>query len=264
MIKRGLRTVCVPIMGAVISVLAACAPEPEGNQAQAPAQPTSPSASPAATDNRINLSQCSSPSNGAVHFRIGQSNLAVPAAIVGDVIPANMRPPFQKEAVQAELQTQANAGAGCPEKPLDAALLLTKSDLGHPLLEGTMGLIRTPSPEAARRFAQLTSQLQAKPNRNCKPLSGELLACVGTETRGGKDTPVMYVITTDTSLKMNTGGPLAVRCLLGENKIQGCRMVDQLANGITFDATLNPGDYSTALLSGARSAAVQRVEALRR
>ena len=252
----------------VATGLAACEPQP----GDAPAASTTPAAATqpqgatasANSENRINLAECSSPSEGRIHFKIGESLFQVPANIIGDVIPSSMKPPFKREAVKAELQAQAAGGAGCPEKPIDATLLLMKDDLGHPLLEGTVGLVRTPPPQAAQRFAQLTAQLQAKPNRNCKPIGGELLACVGTETRGQRETPVMYVISTDTTQRLNSGGPLAVRCTLDGQKIAGCNIVDQLAGGATFDATLNAGDYSTAGLRSARDAAARKVEALRR
>lgn len=264
MIEFCLTRAMAPVAMAGMCFLAACAPEPSEPQ-QSPAPSTAqPQATAAAKENRVNLAQCQSAALGNVHFEVGGSVLAVPAGAVNDVIPSNMKPPFQKEAVRAELQNQASQGAGCPERPLGATLLLVKDDLGHPLLEGTMGLVRTPPKETAERFAKLTAQLQAKPNRNCKTLAGELLACVGTETRGERDTPVMYVISTDTTQKMNTGGPLAVRCLLGEKKIQGCNIVDQVPGGVTFDATLKAGDYSTALLRGARDAAARKVQDMKR
>lgn len=262
MIERGLKKLVLPLAGVLVVALGACAPEPGSEQPQAAATGTTQPATPSA--NRVNLAQCSTPSNGAVHFTVGEARLALPANVVGDVIPANMKPPFNKEEVQKELQAQAAAGAGCPEKPINASLLLMQADFGNTLLQGTVGLVNTPSPQAVQRFAKLTADLQAKPNRNCKTLTGELLACVGTETRGGKETPVMYVITTDTTKRMNTGGPLAVRCVLGEKKIEGCNLVDQLVGGATFDATLNAGDYSTALLSSARQAVLGKLETWRR
>ena len=253
------------IATAMLAGLAAC----QTNTGDAPTAASTPSATaqgsaPAQSgENRVNLAQCSTPSDGNVFFKVGQAVVSVPANIVGDVIPSTMKPPLQREVVKAELQKQAAAGGGCPGKPIDASLLLMRDNLGHPLLEGTIGLVRTPPKAAAQRFAQLTAQLQAKPNRNCKTIGGELLACVGTETRGQQETPVMYVITTDKRHKMQSGGPLAVRCRLDGQKIAGCNIVDHLAGGVTFDATLNAGDYSTAGLLGARDAAARRVEQLR-
>ncbi len=65
------------------------------------------------------------------------------------------------------------------------------------------------------------------------------LTCVGTETVGQRETPVMYVITTDTSRNLNTGGPLAARCVLqGAQQpadgqapagIRSCNIVDEAA-----------------------------------
>ena len=251
---------------AILFALAACEPQSGGTPTASSKSNTGSQPASSSTDlgnSQVKLAQCQTPSNGQVYFQFGQSTMQVPAGMIGDVIPSNMRPPFKREEVQAELQKQAAGGAGCPEKPISASLLLMKGNLGHPLLEGTVGVVNTPPKAAAQRFAQLTAQLQAKPNRNCKTIGGELLACVGTETRGEVDTPVMYVITTDTSQKMQSGGPLAVRCLLEGQKIAGCNIVDHLPGGITFDATLNAGDYSTEGLRGARDAVASRLQAMR-
>lgn len=256
-------------LGRITAVLAATialsACEMDGETAPAAKTATPEAAAAGDVQNaRINLGECSGPRDGNVYFKVGERALAVPGSAVGDVIPTSLTPPYQKEQVKTELQEQARQGGGCPEKPIDAALLLINGDLQHPLLQGTVALVRTPKGDGAKRYAQLTSQLQANPNENCQTIGGDLMACVGTERRGDRQTPVMYVITTDTTKTMNTGGPLAARCVLAGEKIQGCNIVDQLDGGLTYDATLNAGDYSTAGLASARQAANQQITSLLR
>ncbi len=261
--QRGLKLVAT---GAALAAIAGCAQEnAEGPQAQAtPAAASSqPEQTGANAQNQIRMAKCATNPQGAIHFKIGQSVLQVPSGVISDAIPSGMTPPLKKEAVQKELQARAAAGAGCPEQPLDATLLLLKADLGHPLLEGSMGLLQSPPGEVTKSFAKLTRQLQEKPNKNCKALGSELIGCLGTETRGERKTPVMYVISTDTSLTMNSGGPLAARCILGEEKVQGCNIVDHLPGRVTFDVTLRPGDYSSAGLRAAREAAIASIDAMR-
>jgi hypothetical protein len=249
--------------GAMLA-LAACG----GDGEEAPQAQTTPQATPQQQqlktgDRQIRMAQCQTATQGKVHFRIGNAVLGVPAPSVADAIPTGIQPPLKKEVVQQELQARVNTGEGCPEKPLSTTLLMLKDDLGHPLLEGSVGLLQSPPGDVTASFAKLTKQLQEKPNRNCKALGSQLIGCVGTETRGDRQTPVMYVISTDTSLKMNSGGPLAARCVLGQDKVQGCNIVDHLAGNVTFDVTLNPGDYSSAGLRAAREAAIARIESFR-
>jgi hypothetical protein len=240
-------------------------------------QGAAPSSTPTATDqtaaaaapstagapqgeNQIRIAKCAEPIGNEVYFRVAESRLKVPGNVVVDAIPANMKPPLKQETVAAELQRQAAQGSGCPEKPLETMLLVVKDELEHPLLEGTIGLIR-PSNDVNQQFARLTRQLQASPTENCRELNGELLQCVGTETRGATETTVMYVITTDRTQNLSTGGPLAIRCVLQEKQIRGCNLIDEIAGNLVIDVTLNAGNYSTADLSGARTAALNKVRA---
>lgn len=256
-------------LGCVVAVLlAGCADEnaapAAANETQASqsqtqsstAQSTAPQNGTAAT--RINIKQCAQPVGDKVFFKIGGAQLGVPGGVIVEAIPSALRPPIKKEDATRELERQAANGGGCPERPLDTVLLIINERFAHPLLEGTAGLVRA-APGATAQFAELTRQLQQKPTQNCRQLNGELLACVGTETRGNRETPVMYVITTNKSQNLNTGGPLAARCTLQDKKVEGCKLIDTLPGGLTIDVTLNAGTYTTADLAGARNAALQQI-----
>lgn len=265
------------MLAAVAAVaLSACEPQPEDAAGAGTAAPTAgesgtwagaagtAAAATAGGQDRISMAECSTPAQGRVHFDIGDSVLAVPAQDVREVIPVGMQAPLQQEAVTARLRELAAEGAGCPEKPMEAVLLLLGGDTGNPLLEGTIGVLRSPPGTITAQFAKLTRDLQQNPTQNCRQLNGELIACVGTETIGQRETPVMYVITTNTSRRLNTGGPLAARCVLENEAVRGCNIVDQLPGNLTVDAALNAGTYSTEGLAAAHQAALARVQSLRR
>lgn len=252
------------VAAGAISACAAPGTEPEATTpAEAPAA-SAPSAAAAADQTRITMAECPTPSEGLVHFKVGDAELAVPADAVRDAIPAGMQPPLQQEVVARELQSRVAQGAGCPQNPIDATLLMLNADLGHPLLNGDIGLLRSPDGRITEQFADLTRDLQRQPTSNCRELSGDLMACVGTETVGDRQTPVMYVITTDPNETLNTGGPLAVRCVLQEESVRGCNIVDRLPGNLTVDASLNPGTYTTEGLAAAHDAVLRRVETYRR
>lgn len=268
--KSGAVNTALRIVGlsSVLGLVAACAEEPAAQTNSPAPATTAPATANAATESaaasKVNIAQCSTPADGRVYFRIGKATLAPTGQMIVDAIPSNMKPPLKKDEVRAELQRQASRGSGCPEKPLDAVLLMLNQDMEHPLLNGEVGIVRSPDGQITKQFADLTRQLQKSPTKNCKKLSGDLLGCLGTETRGGRETPVMYVITTDRTKNLNTGGPLAARCVLEGDKIRGCNIVDSLKGDVTFDVTLNPGDYSSVDLSSAHRTAVSKLESLRR
>lgn len=243
--------------------LAACASDGDATKT-ADATPTDTAAT---TDNTggaaTGLSNCSTPPQGRVHFKIADATLAVPGNVVLDAIPAGMEPPITKERVVAEVKARTEAGQGCPGTPMETGLLLVKNDPGHPLLDGNMGLLALPPGGITERFAAETKRLQADPPKTCSAIGKDLIGCVGVEKRGETSTNVLYVITTDPNEKMSTGGPLAARCVLNGDKVEGCNLVDQLAGGVAMDASLKSGTYSTAGLRGALDAAVASVNAMR-
>lgn len=235
-------------------LLAACANESTNTE------PTASTAHAADNQVQIQMANCATPAEGHVHFSLGGAVLRVPGPAIEDAIPDGMRAPLKKEAVRAEVQSRVAKGAGCPERPLQTALLLVKPQLSHPLLEGSIGLLNASPGNITREFADLTSKLRDAPTKNCRELPGELLACVGTETRADKETAVMYVISKDRSSVMNTGGPLSVRCVLEKKAVVGCNLVDQIPGNVTVDVTLNPGTYTSASLAEARQVALGRIE----
>lgn len=242
-------------------LMAACAEGTGSGQQTAPASTAAkPQTPPAADGSRINMAQCQTPANDTVSFRLADTVLRVPSKAVEDTVPEGLQQPIKKEAVRQAVQAQVSAGAGCPEKPLDAVLLVLRDEPAHPLLQGGMGLLKTAPGGITTQFAKLTGQLRDKPAKNCRSLKGDLLACVGTETRSGRETQVMYVISLDRKVRMNSGGPLAARCLLEGEKIQGCNIVDQLTDRVALDVTLNPGEYTSNGLRDARQAALNRLK----
>ena len=264
--RRALRGCTLAALAAVALSACEAGPEDAPEAAAAPAAPAAGQAGAAApgAQDRISMAECGTPAEGRVHFEIGEAVLAVPAQDVREVIPVGMQAPLQQEAVTARLRELAAQGSGCPEQPMEAVLLLLGGNAGNPLLEGTIGVLRSPPGSITAQFAQLTRNLQQNPTQNCRQLNGQLIACVGTETIGQRETPVMYVITTDPGETLNTGGPLAARCVLEGETVRGCNIVDQLPGNLTVDATLNAGTYSTESLAAAHDAALARVQSLRR
>ena len=260
----------------VVALLAACADGPsEGESSPTAAAPSQPSASTPAqpstnanpaqpNQDRINLAKCSQPADGKVFFQVGQSVLGVPAQAIRDAIPSNLKPPISKEAVKQELQNQAATGGGCPEKPIDARLLMVQAAPTHPLLDGNIGLLGNPPADLTDQFAQLTRNLQNNPTENCRDIGDQLLGCIGTENRGNAQTQVMYVVTTNRQEKLASGGPLAARCVLNDGKVRSCNLVDKVPGNIAFDATLKAGSYTLAGLRSARDTAAAQVNGLRK
>ena len=256
---------------AAAALLAACADDNAATPAAqtTPATTTQPAAgTPAAPaqpgqDTRISMAECSTPDGGKVQFKLGNAVLAVPAGTIRDVLPANLRPPIQPEAVAAELQRQAREGYGCPGKPIDARLMVMQDQLGHELLEGTLALLETRSGSIVKGFAEATRRLQQNPTDNCRQLGADLIGCTGKETRGQPETTVLYVVTTNRNAKMASGGPLAARCVLEGDRIGGCNIVDEMPGNVAFDAALRPGTYTTKGLQAAHNAATQKVRSMR-
>ena len=237
---------------AAMVALAACS---DGPEAPDPAKTASTEGAAATTDKTgggAGLPNCSTPSEGRIFFKVADLGLAVAGNVVQDVIPANIKPPVTKEKVVAEVKTQTEQGIGCPEKPMDAGLLLVKDDLGHPLLDGSMGLLALPPGGITAGFVAETKRLQGAPTKACQQMSGsDLLACRGREKQGERVTEVLYLITMDTKQNMATGGPLAARCTFKGEAIAGCNLVETITDGVVVDVSLKSGLYTTESLRGA-------------
>jgi hypothetical protein len=188
----------------------------------------------------------------------------VPGEQVRTVIPPDVGPGTPAQQILERLRAQTAQGAGCPESPLDARLLGIAANLGNPLLAGEIGILGANPGTISSGFAEVTRGIQRNPNPNCQRLNGDLLACAGTETLGERTTRVMYIVTTDPNRKLVSGGPLAVRCLLAQDGIRGCNLVDELPGGVAIDAPLLAGTYSTESLAAAHAAVIGAVNTLRR
>lgn len=260
--RVAMKTVCA----AVLIGVAAC----EGDGLGGSDTPDTPAGGAAVTNTAgdagagIGLANCSSPSEGRIHFKLNETVLAVPGNIVTDAIPVSMKPPLTKEKVVAEVQSQFGQGFGCPGKPMETGLLLIKETLQHPLLEGNMGLLALPPGGITARFAAETQKLQDNPPKGCQPIpESDLIACAGQEKRGETVLEVLYVVTTDKAEKMLSGGPLAARCTRKGQAIEGCNLVDQLPGGMAVDVGLKSGRYTTKGLREALDTAIGRVDAMR-
>jgi len=247
-------------LAALVAVAGCSADKPE---AAAPAGEKPEAAAAAAEANAIGLRACPDASDGRIHFKVADVVLAVPSPIISDAVPAGLTPPITREQVAAALTARVGNGEGCPGKPLAVGLLLLKGKIKDPLLDGSIGLLALPPGGITKRFASETQRLQAKPGPNCQKLSDDLIGCIGTERRGDTTTEVMYVITTDRTQKMASGGPLAARCVLRDRAIAGCNMVDDLPGGMAIDASLKSGTYTTASLRAALDAAIAAVSSMR-
>ena len=93
---------------------------------------------------------------------------------------------------------------------------------------------------------------------------GDLIACTGTESSGSRKTEVMYIVTTDRNKKMNSGGPLAIRCSIQQAQVRGCNIVDRGRGDFIIDAILDQGEYSTSSIEQAWKSALAPVDARRK
>ena len=244
--------------------LAACAPANEGPGTST--QPAATASQPAASSGaaRVGLSNCATPDGGKVHFSVGGTVLALTPAEIQETIPKGLQPPFTAEQLKAELDRQTAAGGGCPEKPLEMLVLAMNGNSNDTLLQGTIGMLAADPGRLSKGYADVTTRLQSNPPETCKRLGGDLIACTGTESAGNRKAEVMYIVTTDQSKRMNSGGPLAIRCSIQQAKVRGCNIVDRGRGNFIIDAILNQGEYSTANIEKAWLSALAQVDARRK
>ena len=249
------------LIGTALLVLAACAPENKapGTSTQA-ATPSSTEQSTA----RVGLKNCATPDGGKVHFDVGGTVLALAPNEIQETIPKSLKPPFSAEVLKAELDRQTAAGGGCPEKPLEMLVLAMNGRSGDTLLQGTIGMLGTDPDRVSKAYADITTRLQTNPPENCNKLGGDLLACIGTQSAGDRKAQVMYIVTTDRTKKMNSGGPLAIRCAMEQGKVRGCNIVDRGRGNFIVDAILNQGEYSTTSIERAWRSAMAQIDARRK
>ncbi|MEL6997877.1 MAG: hypothetical protein AAFP68_06405 [Pseudomonadota bacterium] len=248
-------------------VLAACADEGQPPAASGEAQSTSQqaasqqaasgqAASPAAAQQsqsigRISLENCQTPDNGNVLFRVSRTTLSIPSTEIQETVPRGLSNTFTAEQAMAELQRQASAGAGCPGKPLDLLALGIQVPDQNTLLRGTIGLIATNSAAQAAEYAKFTTRLQTQTPKTCSEVDGGLLLCPATQKIGNRDVEIAYVVSTDRTKKMRSGGPLAAQCGRQGQSIGNCKLIDLDSQGTAFEASLKNAQFTTASLDQA-------------
>lgn len=250
------------LAGALLVSLAACE-STSGKDAETPADTPEQVATTAdgRVEERLATPECQQPSDDKVFFRVGSAVFAVPGGEVDTVLPPGVTPETPANEVIGRLRTATAEGAGCPEKPLDLALLAVSGPQSDALLAGTILIFR--SDGIAGPYGDLTRQMLASPDR-CQSSEGGLIACQAVEQDGAEEIRSLYLVSTDRNQKLSFGGPMAARCMLAEDRIQGCEILDELDGQIGVRAPLKALPESGAQLAAAHKAAIERVRSLRR
>lgn len=250
------------LAGALLVGLAACE-STSTSEAEAPADTAEQTASvqDGVVQERLTTADCQQPSEDKVFFQVGGSVFAVPGGEVDTVVPPGVTPETPAEEVIGRLRTATAEGAGCPEKPLELALLAVSGPQSDALLAETILLFR--SDGIAGPYGDLTRQMLASPER-CQSSEGGLIACHAVEQDGAEEMHSLYLVSTDRNQKLAFGGPLAARCMLAEDRIMGCEILDELEGRIGMRAPLRALPESSAALAAAHRTALERVRPLRR
>lgn len=254
------------LAGALLVGLAACE---SGSGSEAETQPEAPdesteqaaAAEDARDEERLTTAECEQPNDDKVFFQIGSSVFAVSGEEVDTVLPPGVTPETPSEEVIGQLRSATAEGAGCPEKPLDLALLAVTGPQSDALLAGTILLFR--SEGIAEPYADLTRQMLANPEK-CQDAENGLIACQAIEQDGAEEIRSLYLVSTDSNETLDFGGPLAARCVLAEDQVRGCETLDELEGQIGMRAPLKALPESSAALAAAHRAALERVRPLRR
>ncbi|MEM7685467.1 MAG: hypothetical protein AAF293_11625 [Pseudomonadota bacterium] len=281
MSSRKMSTLNGVIFIGLACVLVACADEGHPPAASSEAQSTSQQAtsqqatsqqatsqqatSPAAAQQsqsigRISLENCQTPDNGKVLFRVSRTTLSIPSTEIQETVPRGLSNTFTAEQAMAELQRQASTGAGCPGKPLDLLALGIQVPDQNTLLRGTIGLIATNSAAQAAEYAKFTTRLQTQTPKTCSQVDGGLLLCPATQKIGNRDVEIAYVVSTDRTKKMRSGGPLAAQCGRQGQSIGNCKLIDLDSQGTAFEASLKNAQFTTASLDQAWRAAQAAID----
>lgn len=257
---------------ALLLGLAACGSdtvEPPAATATAPAPATTAAAQPAAgapgpvVEERLSTVNCSQPADGRVFFSVARAVFAVPGGDVRTVLPSDATPTTPASEIVQRLRDRTAQGAGCPESPLQAGLLGVSGPAGDPLLGDAIALFVSQPGAISTPYARLTREMLGR-QEGCQQAGNGLIACPATETDGGQQTQSLYFVSTDTNRTLGFGGPLAARCVVADDRIRGCEIVDELPGGVGMRAPLRAVPQSTEALATAHRAALARVSALRR
>ena len=256
------------LAGALLLAVAGCGSEPAEPAATAEPAPAAPAAQGAAAtpgpavEERLSTVNCQTPAQNRVFFSVGSTVFAVPGDAVRTVLPPGTTPTTPADQVLANLRAQTAEGAGCPERPLRAALLGVAGPAGDPLLGDAIGLFSSQPGAIAGPYGNLTREMLAN-SAKCQAGEGGLIACPAIEQEGTGQTQSLYLVSTDRNRTLGFGGPLAARCIVVEERIRGCEIVDELPGGVGLRAPLRTLPQSSEGLAAAHRAAVAQVTSLR-
>lgn len=255
------------LAAAVLLALSACGSEPAAptttQTAQAQTAQAQPGAAPGqVAEERMATTNCRTPADGRVHFSLGQAVFAVPGDDVRTVLPPGVTPATPADQVIERLRQLTTQGGGCPESPLDAALLGVAGPANDPLLADAIALFRSGPGGISTPYGNLTRDMLANSGR-CQPAEAGLIACQATEQDGDQQVQSLYLVATEPGRRLSFGGPLAARCIVVEDRVRGCEIVDELPGGVGVRAPLRALPQSADALAAAHGAAMARVQPLR-
>lgn len=215
-------------------------------------------------ETRLTTVDCKAPSHGKVYFGVGGTVMAVPANEILTVYPPNVAPNTPAADVVNMLKTQTAAGAGCPDKPLDAGLLAVAGQTADPLLEGRVIMVRAQPGTIAKSEGKVAREMQQNASK-CQKTKGGLLACNATVSMGDTQVHRLYFVSANPKQTLSYGGPLAAYCSVNEEqkKLTSCEILDELPGNIAVRAPLKAVPQSPAQLQAAQKAMVARVRELR-
>ena len=254
--------------GLVLAALAGCAEgtaTPEATTTEAtPQTATQPAAQNAGNSaGRVSLSNCATPDNGKVFFKVSDTVVSLAPSEIQETIPRGLQRPFTAETVKAALEQQTSQGGGCPEKPIELLILSMSVPAGDTKLSGQIGLIAGDTRSFSQDYGTFLTQLQRNPPKSCQATEGNLLICPANQKIGNRDVEIAYIVSTDPSKKLRSGAPLAARCDRQADKIGSCRLLDLDSKGVTFEAALKSGPYSSASLADAWQLAQRSIDVRR-
>lgn len=265
--RHAVRRAAILAAGGMLLALAACESTPADETAGSTTETTANAAQAETTtgtddqvvEARMTTADCEKPGNGRVHFRVAGAVFAVPGGDVRTVIPSGVTPGTPAKQVVEKLRTETEAGAGCPETPLDAALLAVAGPTSDPLVGDELLLFR--SSGIAGPYGDLTRKMLANPDK-CQEAGDELLACQVVSRDGDSQQRLLYLVSTDKDQKLAFGGPLAARCIVVGEKL-GCEILDELPGGVGLRAPLKGVPENSTALAGAHERALAVVRPLR-
>lgn len=161
---------------------------------------------------------CEHDAEGAIWIKTGDSLFAVP------------RDAFEKALMRhvgaSDPQTRVTKTSGCPERPLDAAFFIIAARAFGGARPARVMWAGPPDRVAQTRemFARMRA---AAACRRAKTL----LICPGSQSVGGAQRQVMWMIAPDPEFGLESGAPFAVFCLL-DGPVTGCEARDEISQHV--------------------------------